>query len=137
MGLPSPEQMDWEPMSEASLPSLPLKGLKGGGLRRWAGERGPKDALPPGDAVPVRGRARPQRQLLPRQGRPPDPPSPPSPGLDGVEQGGDEWGRQANAQLSRVQGKDFRHEKTKKKRGSYKGGPINTGVASYKFGDDE
>ena len=52
-------------------------------------------------------------------------------------QGGfDEWGRQANADLSKVQGKDFRHEKTKKKRGSYKGGPINTSVNSFKFNDD-
>ena len=30
----------------------------------------------------------------------------------------------------------FRHEKTKKKRGSYKGGPINMGVASIKFDSD-
>ena len=30
----------------------------------------------------------------------------------------------------------LRHEKTKKKRGSYKGGPINMGVASIKFDSD-
>lgn len=33
-----------------------------------------------------------------------------------------------------VRGKDFRHEKTKKKRGSYKGGLIEVGqVNSFKF----
>jgi len=32
-----------------------------------------------------------------------------------------------------LQGKSFRHEKTKKKRGSYRGGSINTGVNSIKF----
>ena len=30
----------------------------------------------------------------------------------------------------------FRHEKTKKKRGSYRGGPINVGVNSIKFDSD-
>merc|ERR1711974_315924 len=33
----------------------------------------------------------------------------------------DEWGARANSVLSTVRGKGFRHEKTKKKRGSYKG----------------
>ena len=42
---------------------------------------------------------------------------------------------QATADLIVTRGKSFRHEKTKKKRGSYKGGPINTGVASFKFED--
>jgi len=37
-----------------------------------------------------------------------------------------------------VRGKDFRHEKTKKKRGSYKGGAIDTvAVCSYKFESDD
>ena len=35
-----------------------------------------------------------------------------------------------------VRGKDFRHEKTKKKRGSYRGGLIDSaGVNSFKFED--
>ena len=42
---------------------------------------------------------------------------------------------QATADLIVTRGKSFRHEKTKKKRGSYKGGAINTGVASFKFDD--
>ena len=32
--------------------------------------------------------------------------------------------------------KSFRHEKTKKKRGSYRGGQINTGINSIKFDSD-
>ncbi len=50
------------------------------------------------------------------------------------------WGAKANQILSQVRGKDFRHEKTKKKRGTYRGGVIEPGmVASYKFAssDDE
>lgn len=44
------------------------------------------------------------------------------------------WGAKANQVLSKVRGKDFRHEKTKKKRGTYRGGNIEPGmVASYKF----
>ena len=40
--------------------------------------------------------------------------------------------------LLQVRGKDFRHEKTKKKRGTYKGGLIETGaVHSFKFESDE
>lgn len=42
--------------------------------------------------------------------------------------------------LGQVRGKDFRHEKTKKKRGSYRGGAIESGaVNSFKFenSDDE
>jgi SRP40, C-terminal domain len=40
--------------------------------------------------------------------------------------------------LLQVRGKDFRHEKTKKKRGTYKGGAIETGaVNSFKFESDE
>ena len=43
---------------------------------------------------------------------------------------------QASQDLIVTKGKSFRHEKTKKKRGSYKGGPINMGVASIKFDSD-
>lgn len=40
--------------------------------------------------------------------------------------------------LLQVRGKDFRHEKTKKKRGTYKGGLIETGaVNSFKFESDD
>jgi len=46
------------------------------------------------------------------------------------------YGAGANQILSRVRGKDFRHEKTKKKRGSYRGGIIDVhGVNSIKFDD--
>lgn len=48
--------------------------------------------------------------------------------------GGEGWGAKAQAVLGQVRGKDFRHEKTKKKRGSYRGGAIDPGaVCSYKF----
>ena len=47
------------------------------------------------------------------------------------------WGARANDVLSKVRGKDFRHEKTKKKRGSYRGGAIELGaVNSIKLGDE-
>lgn len=51
--------------------------------------------------------------------------------------GDDAWGAKANAILSAVRGKDFRHEKTKKKRGSYSGagGYITQQVNSIKFDD--
>jgi hypothetical protein len=48
--------------------------------------------------------------------------------------GQDGWGWKAQEVLGKVRGKDFRHEKTKKKRGSYKGGEINPDArTSYKF----
>ena len=51
--------------------------------------------------------------------------------------GGDGWGAKAQAVLGAVRGKDFRHEKTKKKRGSYKGGAIDPAArCSYKFDSD-
>ncbi len=50
--------------------------------------------------------------------------------------GFDTWGAKASQDLIVTRGKSFRHEKTKKKRGSYRGGPINTGVASIKFDSD-
>jgi nucleolin len=46
------------------------------------------------------------------------------------------WGAKANENLVNTRGKSFRHEKTKKKRGSYKGGAIDSGaVNSIKFDD--
>jgi nucleolin len=47
----------------------------------------------------------------------------------------DPWGEKAHRDLAGVTGKNFRHEKTKKKRGSYRGGEINTQVQSIKFDD--
>lgn len=45
-----------------------------------------------------------------------------------------DWGQKANDTLRFTKGKSFRHEKTKKKRGSYRGGAINsTSVNSIKF----
>eukprot|EP00731_Ephydatia_muelleri_P025860 Em0017g943a len=46
------------------------------------------------------------------------------------------WGEKANKDLKCTKGKSFRHEKTKKKRGSYKGGAIDMGVNSIKFDSD-
>lgn len=48
---------------------------------------------------------------------------------------GAEFGYGANAQqvLGQVKGRDFRHEKTKKKRGSYRGGQIDLDSHSIKF----
>jgi len=50
--------------------------------------------------------------------------------------GADEFGHKANQILKFTKGKSFRHEKTKKKRGTYKGGAINMGVTSIKFDSD-
>ena len=36
-----------------------------------------------------------------------------------------------------MRGKDFRHEKTKKKRGGYRGGSLDSGVRSQKFTYDD
>lgn len=44
-----------------------------------------------------------------------------------------DYGAKANRDLVVVRGKDFRHEKTKKKRGVYRGGDIDLGVNSIKF----
>merc|ERR1711962_1893689 len=44
-----------------------------------------------------------------------------------------DWGEKANNVLKHTKGKSFRHEKTKKKRGSYIGGNINMGVNSIAF----
>lgn len=45
------------------------------------------------------------------------------------------WGERAHQDLKYTKGKSFRHEKTKKKRGSYHGGQIDTSVNSIKFED--
>ncbi|NXD15100.1 NOLC1 protein, partial [Nothocercus nigrocapillus] len=47
-----------------------------------------------------------------------------------------DWGEKANNILKFTKGKSFRHEKTKKKRGSYCGGTISTQVNSIKFESD-
>merc|ERR1712168_560150 len=46
------------------------------------------------------------------------------------------WGEKANKDLLYTQGKSFKHEKTKKRRGSYRGGAIDNGVHSVKFDSD-
>jgi len=48
-----------------------------------------------------------------------------------------EWGGKASEDLFKVKGKGFRHEKTKKKRGGYRGGRLDLTVKSFKFDDDE
>ncbi|EUB59898.1 Nucleolar and coiled-body phosphoprotein [Echinococcus granulosus] len=45
------------------------------------------------------------------------------------------WGERADMTLKFTRGKDFRHEKTKKKRGTYNGGIISTAVCSFKFNE--
>jgi len=48
------------------------------------------------------------------------------------------WGYKANEDLKHTRGKDFRHAKTKKKRGSYTGGNLDVyGVNSVKFNYDD
>ena len=49
--------------------------------------------------------------------------------------GEDGYGAKASAILVQVRGKDFRHEKTKKKRGSYRGGQITMASNSFKYDD--
>jgi len=50
-------------------------------------------------------------------------------------QGGSDgsYGHKAHNDLIITKGKGFRHEKTKKKRGSYRGGKIDTESYSIKF----
>lgn len=45
------------------------------------------------------------------------------------------FGEKANDILKHTKGKSFRHEKTKKKRGNYRGGAIDYAVNSIKFED--
>lgn len=47
------------------------------------------------------------------------------------------WGEKANEVLKHTRGKSFRTEKTKKKRGSYRGGQISMAVNSIKFDDQQ
>jgi cytoskeletal protein RodZ len=49
--------------------------------------------------------------------------------------GQDGYGAKASATLMQVQGKRFQHEKTKKKRGSYRGGEITLASNSFKYSD--
>ena len=49
--------------------------------------------------------------------------------------GQDGYGAKASNVLMQVRGKDFRHEKTKKKRGSYTGGNITMASNSFKYSD--
>jgi hypothetical protein len=52
--------------------------------------------------------------------------------------GEDGWGHRASEKLLQVRGKDFRHGKTKMKRGGYKGGAIQIGaVRSIKLTEDD
>ncbi|GMH23728.1 hypothetical protein Nepgr_025571 [Nepenthes gracilis] len=53
---------------------------------------------------------------------------------DGAESG---YGAKAQEILGSVRGRDFRHEKTKKKRGSYRGGQIDLQTHSVKFNYSE
>ncbi|CAO2823224.1 unnamed protein product [Amaranthus hypochondriacus] len=53
---------------------------------------------------------------------------------DGADSG---YGAKAQEVLGQVRGKGFRHEKTKKKRGSYRGGQIDLESHSIKFNYDE
>jgi len=49
----------------------------------------------------------------------------------------DTWGAKASKDLIVTKGKGFRSEKTKKKRGSYRGGSINVGVNSFRFDESD
>jgi hypothetical protein len=51
--------------------------------------------------------------------------------------GQDGYGAKASSILMQVRGKDFRHEKTKKKRGSYRGGEITLASNSFKYADSD
>ena len=51
--------------------------------------------------------------------------------------GEDGYGAKASKKLLTVRGKDFQHEKTKKKRGSYRGGEITLKSNSFKYEDSE
>ena len=48
---------------------------------------------------------------------------------------GESYGGKAAEVLIKTQGKSFRHEKTKKKRGTYRGGQISMASNSIKFED--
>lgn len=46
------------------------------------------------------------------------------------------WGEKAHRDLKHTQGKSFKREKGKKKKGQYRGGSIDTSVNSVKFDSD-
>ena len=56
--------------------------------------------------------------------------------LDAKQFGDEGYGAKANKVLSTVKGKDFRHEKTKRKRGNYRCGGITLESNSFKYDDD-
>jgi len=56
--------------------------------------------------------------------------------IDVKQFGDDGYGAKANKVLSSVRGKDFRHEKTKRKRGTYRGGSISMESNSFKYDDE-
>jgi len=64
---------------------------------------------------------------------------PPLPPSDAGTFGSGGYGAKASEKLMTVRGKDFRHEKTKKKRGNYRGGAISLASHSikYDYGSDE
>lgn len=49
--------------------------------------------------------------------------------------GEDGYGAKANKVLSTVRGKDFRHEKNKRKKSTYTGGNITMASNSFKYDD--
>ena len=49
----------------------------------------------------------------------------------------DPWAEKAKRDMGHLHGKDFRHEKTKKKRGSYLGGQIDSSDRAIKFTDSD
>lgn len=53
-----------------------------------------------------------------------------------IFQGYDQWGKKAYEAFKNVQGKGFRHQKLKKKRGTYSGGEINREIHSIRFDSD-
>ncbi len=53
--------------------------------------------------------------------------------LDEKAFGADGYGAKANKVLATVKGKDFRHEKTKRKRSTYRGGQITLESNSFKY----
>merc|ERR1711988_1130143 len=50
--------------------------------------------------------------------------------------GEDGYGAKASSKLLQTRGKSFRHEKTKAKRGSYRGGKITLASNSFKYPSD-
>ncbi len=57
--------------------------------------------------------------------------------LDENTFGEDGYGFKAHRVLSTVRGKDFRHEKNKRKRSTYRGGNISLDSKSFKYDDEE